>query len=207
MDETTKTEVMTIRMQSPAFGDGMIPRGTPVTARTLAGSAMGGDSGGGPQPGPDRRRSGRPSGTFVHWVLYNLSARAARADREHARMKTAQRGQPGRQRFRPDRLRGPLPAERHAPLLLHALRRWTRISTCRRARPRPLCSTPWTTTSSPRARSWAGTRGKAAIDGLLFTIYYLRSTPRSLRGGSSAGRRGRRQPDVRRARQIANRKS
>ena len=75
MDETTKTEVMSIRMQSSAFqDDGMIPprytcdgqnispglqwAAIPEEARSLALIA----------DDPDA-----PSGTFVHWVLYGLS--------------------------------------------------------------------------------------------------------------------------------------
>ena len=76
MDETTKTEVMSIQMQSSAFEDGgMIPRQYTCDGADIS-------------PGlqwaavPEETQSlaliaddpDAPSGTFVHWVLYGLSA-------------------------------------------------------------------------------------------------------------------------------------
>ena len=76
MDESTKTAVMSIQMQSSAFEDGgMIPRQYTCDGADIS-------------PGlqwaaiPEETRSlaliaddpDAPSGTFVHWVLYGLSA-------------------------------------------------------------------------------------------------------------------------------------
>lgn len=76
MDETTKSEVMSIQMQSSAFEDGgMIPRQYTCDGVDIS-------------PGlqwaavPEETQSlaliaddpNAPSGTFVHWVLYGLSA-------------------------------------------------------------------------------------------------------------------------------------
>ena len=64
-----------------------------------------------------------PSGTWVHWVLYNLPATARGLSEGMAKMPTPRWNKAGTQRFRRTRLQGPLPASGcPAPLFFQALR-------------------------------------------------------------------------------------
>ncbi len=182
MDQATKTQAMKIELVSPAFGDGqMIPQENTCDGRDISPELQWAAI-------PDETRSlalivddpDAPSGTFVHWVLYNLPIDRHELTENMPHDETLPNGAPRASTISAGSATG-APARRAARTgTTSRSTPSTRISTCRRARPRPLCWTPWATISSPRVSSWAGTRGKEAIDDLRLTIYYFDDRPQQV---------------------------